>query len=383
MKKYKGIALDIGTTNIVAALISGGDSIEGEISPTYRVTNCQNIYAPDLIGRISAAEKDYKALREALVFSVNCAVSEICAVAGVFTDELYTVAVGNSLMSCFFAGLPVDGLGKSPYTAPSSFGKEYEIEGYIGGKAYIAPIIGSFVGGDVSAGVYRFANGQDGVLFIDAGTNGEVYGCYGGKRLACSAAAGPALEVGVGDVPFHQRGIDAVRAEGALVSHTVGGDDPQGLAGSGVIQLISLILGKECDEKGRIQGGKVTLRGGFDFTDEHVCRFQLAKAALAAATLSLMRGLKMPPNALKKLYVAGAIGSAVSEDALIKTGIIPPFAKGKTQFVGNSALQGAVLLTEEKARRQITELTSATSVLPLEKSEYFKERFAEELFFYE
>lgn len=383
MKKYKGIALDIGTTNIVAALISGGDSIEGEISPTYRVTNCQNIYAPDLIGRISAAEKDYKALREALVFSVNCAVSEICAVAGVFADELYTVAVGNSLMSCFFAGLPVDGLGKSPYTAPSRLGKEYEIAGYIGGKAYIAPIIGSFVGGDVSAGIYRFARDRDGVLFIDAGTNGEVYGCYGGRRLACSAAAGPALEVGVGDVPFHQRGIDAVRTEGAIVSHTVGGELPQGLAGSGVIELISLLLGKECDERGKIEGGKVTLQGGFEFTEEHVCRFQLAKAALAAATLSVMKGLKMPPNALKKLYVAGAIGSAVSEDALIRTGIIPAFAKGKTRFVGNSALQGAVLLTEEKARWEITELAAATSVLPLEKSEYFKERFAEELFFYE
>lgn len=383
MTEYKGIALDIGTTNVVAALVTGGDCAKTEILLKNGCVNGQVTFAPDLVGRISAAELDYAALRGALLDSVNRAVSGLCAAAGVSPVGLPTVAVGNTLMSSFFVGLSVEGLGKSPFTPPSLFGEELAIEGYVGGSAYIAPAMGSFVGGDVAAGVYRFAPEEDGVLFIDAGTNGEVYGCYRGKRLACSAAAGPALEVGTGAAAMEERAVTAYRKEGKLCAATRDGRPFSALAGSGVIELVALMIGKECDERGHIENGGVVLEGGVAFTDRHMGEFQLAKAAIAAATLCVMRGLGMPPTAIRRFCVSGAMGSAVSRGALVKTGLVPSYAAGKIELLGNSALLGCVPLFDAAEREKIAALCRSTSVLPLDKSEYFKERFAEELFFYE
>ncbi len=378
MCNYKGIALDIGSTNIVAALITGGNC--ADITATH--VNAQAAISPELIGRINAADGDYGRLREALLFSVNNAVSAICDVANISPTSMPTVAVGNTVMSAFFAGLPVASLGRSPFTPPSLFGEEQAVEGYVGGSAYIAPAFGGFVGGDVAAGVFAHAANEDGVLFIDVGTNGEVYGCYKGKRLVCSAAAGPALEKARGAGTSHLA-VSARRSGGRLSVATADGSTPAGLAGSAVAELVALMIGNECDEMGKITGGAVNLEGGITFTDKDMTEFQLAKAAIAAATLCVMRGLRMPPAAIKKLYIAGAMGSGTDPQALIKTGLVPSYAAGKLQFLGNSALKGSYMLFEEDAKAKIKAFCKDTAVLPLEKSEYFKERFAEELFFYE
>ena len=379
MKKYKGIALDIGTTNIAAALITDG----GYMDLHRTVPNPQGLFSTNLVGRISAAEHSYAALRSALLQGVNSAVADLCSTAGVKPTELPTVAVGNTLMCCFFLGLPVDSLGKSPYTAPSLFGDVYSVSGYIGGGSYVAPAFGSFVGGDISAGILCTDMKMDGVLYIDAGTNGEVYGSYAGKSLACSAAAGPALEKGITGGVCGGVAYSAVRENGALRLITRDGKPPASIAGSGVIELVALMIGNECGENGRIEGDSLELGGGLCFTAADMTAFQLAKAAIAAATLCVVRGLGMPVGGLKRLYVAGAMGSAVSEGALIRTGLVPGWAAGKVQAVGNGALKGAALLFEEANRQKLKALCEKTRVLPLDKSEYFKERFAEELFFYE
>lgn len=376
MTYYKGIALDIGTTNIAAALVRDG----GYMGLQGGAPNPQALYAPDLIGRILAADRDYAALRGALLEGVNALVAGLCATAGVAPHSLPTVAVGNSLMCSFFLGLPVSAMGVSPYTPPSLFGEDYRVEGYIGGNAYIAPAFGSFVGGDISAGTLCMDE-KDAVLYIDAGTNGEVYGSYGGKTLVCSAAAGSALEKGVG------RGSSiaykVARVKGKLLAQTESGRPATAIAGSGIIQLVSLMLGEECDEKGHITAGKLVLNEGLSFTEGDMTAFQLAKAAIAAATLCTVRGLGLPPGKLKKLYVAGVIGQKTAEADLIRTGLLPTWAADKVCPVGNGALKGAAMLLEEENRQKLLAICAGAKVLPLDKSEYFKERFAEELFFYE
>ena len=374
----RGIAIDIGSTNIAAALIAE----DGRVRFTSKNLNLQTTVSADIIGRIGG---EYGLLRRLLMESVNKTVSELCAAAGIKPEGLPASVAGNTLMSCFFAGLPAESLGHAPFKSPSLFGDEYDIDGFICGKAYIAPCFGAFVGGDISAGLLSApALRKGGMLYIDAGTNGEVYGCLDGKALVCSAAAGPALENGIGCASRSGGSIaDSVRRteDGTLEPVCRDGTAAAGLSGSGVISLMSLIIGRECSCSGHLTGGSLSLGGGLVLRDPDVCAFQLAKAAIAAAVLCVMRGLAMRPSECRKVCLAGAMGSAVSEKALLRTGLLPDFAAGKTVPLGNSALKGAALLLDGEYRKKALSYTRNAKVLPLDKSEYFKECFAEELFF--
>lgn len=378
MARFRGIALDIGATNIAAALVAE----DGAAVLTAETANLQAHESADLIGRTGG---DYAFLRALLLQSANTAVEMLCDSAGISPEDLPVSAVGNTPMSCFFAGEPVESFGHTPYTAPSLFGEEREIEGFVCRGAYIAPCFGAFVGGDVAAGLLTVPfPRKGGMLYIDAGTNGEVYGRLGGKALVCSAAAGPALEAGISG----SGGENAVAAnsarrgeDGEIELVAEGGKAPARLSGSGFISLMSLLIGRECAPNGHLRGGALRLGEGLRLTDADVTAFQLAKAAIAAAVLCVTRALGAEGSAYARIYLAGAVGNAASEDAMLRTGLLPPFAKGKTKPVGNAALKGASLLLDEKFRRKALALTQNTRVLPLDKSEYFKSRFAEELFF--
>ena len=110
------------------------------------------------------------------------------------------------------------------------------------------PNIGSYVGGDITAGVLvsMLWNRPEFSLFIDLGTNGELVFGNSDFMMSCACSAGPAFEGG--DISCGMRATDgAIEActidkETMEPSYRVIGEEgqkPIGLCGSGIIDVIA------------------------------------------------------------------------------------------------------------------------------------------------
>jgi uncharacterized 2Fe-2S/4Fe-4S cluster protein (DUF4445 family) len=237
-----GIALDIGTTTLVAELIC----LEtGERLASESMLNPQTAFAQDVLTRIhfAAQENGLKTLHDAFISAFSALRGRLAQSAGIDGKRIYEVVFsGNTTMLHLAMGIDPASLGRYPYDAVISGGESVPGAG-LGispfGRIYLPPIISAFVGADITSGILatRLA-GQKGVtLFIDIGTNGEIVLARDGKLAATSTAAGPAFEgmnitCGARAVPgsVEQFTIDEA---GNPMYKTIGGKPANGICGSG------------------------------------------------------------------------------------------------------------------------------------------------------
>lgn len=110
-------------------------------------------------------------------------------------DLREVVLAGNTAMQLLFTGHSVRGLAAAPFLPETLFRGDAE-DALEGIPLRLVPCIAGYVGGDITAGL--LASGLAGrpgrVLFLDAGTNGEMALGGRGGFLCCSVAAGPAFE---------------------------------------------------------------------------------------------------------------------------------------------------------------------------------------------
>jgi len=107
-----GLAVDLGTTTVVARLI---DMAGGQCRATEATLNPQTRFGDDVVSRISYArtEKEYAELREAIINCINDLTAKLCRKAGIESDSIYEICiVGNTTMNHIFLGLPVAQLGR-------------------------------------------------------------------------------------------------------------------------------------------------------------------------------------------------------------------------------------------------------------------------------
>ncbi len=176
-----GLALDVGTTTVVAAL---ADLAKGEEIGVASMANSQRDRGHDVITRIQFAceEGGLERLKEAVVGDANLLIGRVCESCGVSRDDIYEVVVaGNTTMLHLFAGVSPRSIGIAPYV--STFDREtrfdaremgIEISGY--GRVVLLPSVSSYVGADIVAGLVAsdLFSSDEPVLFIDIGTNGEI-----------------------------------------------------------------------------------------------------------------------------------------------------------------------------------------------------------------
>ena len=144
-----------------------------------------------------------------------------------------------------------------PYLSAADVGIEINPESWV----YISPAVGSYVGGDITAGLLctDLAIEAEGFrLFIDIGTNGEIVVGNNEVLMTCACSAGPAFEGG--GIEYGMRAaIGAIeRAEvdpktGIPVYSTIGNSKPKGICGSGMISLLAeLFLTGWLDAAGKL-----------------------------------------------------------------------------------------------------------------------------------
>ncbi|MDQ1279879.1 MAG: hypothetical protein QG670_1141 [Thermoproteota archaeon] len=389
-----GVAVDVGTSKIVASLI---DLLSGETLALGSIENPQIIHGEDILSRISYAilgENELKELASLAINGVNTAIQNASERAKVSLSNIYEVViVGNTAMHHIFLGLQPRHLALAPYipTIKESINLKTEEVGLRinpCGNIHLPPIIAGFVGSDDIADLVATGINENNetALLLDVGTNTEVN--VGNKilLLSCSCASGPAFE---GANITH--GMKAV--EGAIEKvkidpktfkieyEVIGNSKPVGICGSAMIDILAEMLrNKLLDKTGRFQvrqfpkifkkTGNTTsftivrssdteIGKNIVFTQRDVRELQLAKAAIYAGCWILMEKRKVVEIELKRVYVAGAFGNYI-EPANAKTiGLIPDVSDNKIELVGNTALSGAKMILKSKHVREITEELSA------------------------
>ena len=387
------VALDIGTTTLVAYLV---DSNTGLIEDAAGALNPQAAHGADLISRIAFSETPGgpETLRREATQAADDLVRVLLQRSGVSGDDVKWVgAVGNTCMHHLFLGIPAGGLGRIPYAASvldtgvmSALSAGLTSVNPEAGFFFL-PNIAGFVGSDALA--VALVAGMDEcsrpTLAIDIGTNGEILLAANGRILACSAAAGPAFEgvnISYGTIAA-QGAIDWVGfagppPHGDIEIHVIGNIEPRGICGSGLISLVAALrraglvseagafepeaIDPESPLARRIATGPGP--GGIEFilsdpgdvalphdiaparvalTQRDIRELQLAKAAIRAGAEALIAKAGIRAADIEQIVLAGAFGTYLDTYAAQAIGLLPGAPQARITALGNAAGEGAAL----------------------------------------
>ena len=354
-----GLAIDIGTTTVSALLI---DMVTGDILGKASSGNGQIRYGADVINRIieSAKPGGRRRLQKAVIDeTINPLIQQMCRAAKFPNKQIYRMCVaGNTTMNHLFAGVNADPVRMEPYIPTfyktnSLYASDLGLTVNPDAHIIIAPNIGSYVGGDITAGtlVSMLWNKPEFSLFIDLGTNGELVFGNSDFMMSCACSAGPAFEGG--DISCGMRATDgAIEActidkETMEPTFTVVGDPgqkPIGLCGSGIIDVISELFsagiinpkGKFVREGERIRRDKYGM-GSYvlafqkdagaekdvEITEVDIDNFIRAKGAIFSAIRTMLNSLEFDVSMIEEVYVAGGIGSGINMKHAVNIGMFP------------------------------------------------------------
>ncbi len=392
-----GMILDLGTTTLAACLV---DKKTGETLAKASTLNPQGAFGADVLSRISAfGDGKGDEMRAAVVDATNRLISEFSHT-GAQIDDL--IVVGNPTMLHLFIGVDPTGIGSYPFTPAFTDAKSYagtEV-GINAPRVLLLPSISAYLGSDVSAGILacEMHKSDKTQLFMDLGTNGEIVLTHKGKLYAASTAAGPALEganmsCGIGGI---MGAIDRVWSEnGQLRFSTIGNAPARGICGSGIIDLLALLLDEGIlDETGawseecssslfhHLEDDCFYLTPNIYLSQDDVRQFQLAKAAIAAGVEALTAHCSVKMDEIERISLAGGLGYYMSPASAARTGLLSPALLSRTQIVGNTALAGAQLcLLDEEKQAEINTLCKETETVELSFSSVFSQAYIENMGF--
>ena len=387
-------AFDLGTTSIAGYLIH----IAGKrVVLTAGMRNPQAQYGGDVISRADyALSNGPKALADCAREAIDGLARKMCIEAGVSWEKIYAVLLaGNTAMHHLFLGISPDSLVHAPYNPVINepldlSASHYGLRIHPAARLLTLPVIGGFVGADTVACLISgdWLNREKLTLMIDIGTNGELVLGGRSRRIACSTAAGPAFEGA--KITCGMRGaegaIDHVWLKDGVVGwHIIGEGKARGICGSGLVDLIAVLLETgELDESGKLQSGDTYSIGdtGVYLTQKDVREVQLAKAAMAAGIVLMAEKLGVEVEDIEEVAIAGAFGNYIDPDSACAIGLIPAGLRQRIVPVGNAAGEGAKLSLMDKAAWESgATLASGTEFLELATMPQFQDEFVEQLGF--
>lgn len=410
-------AVDVGTTNVVASLfdLASGARVAGGYT-----RNPQTDIGPDVLTRMHVSMGGRgRELHSLLVMGINRLLRQLCDTAGIGRDRVSAVAIaGNTIMTHFLLDLTVEHIPVEPYIPvvhrvdfldPSSIGLDMNPRGIV----YVFPNAGSYVGGDIIAGILSSGlyKDREPSLLIDVGTNAEiVLGCD--EWIVVSAgAAGPALEGGIAEIgmnasegAIHRVAIaapphtEAGQAAGFTVTvDTIGGGEPEGLCGSGMIELVcELYRAGVVDRTGKltakasnvveVDGHKAFVIYGkgqkrLILRDTEIDNFLRSKAAMFSALRVVVTSVGLTFGDIRKVYVSGAFGMGINVDKAIDLGMIPKIPRERFLPIGNSSLRGAeLLLLQREVLHDIDRISGMITYKEMNTDREFMKEFPAALF---
>jgi uncharacterized 2Fe-2S/4Fe-4S cluster protein (DUF4445 family) len=390
-----GLAVDVGTTTLVMELV---DVESGRTLDIEAALNSQSKRGADVISRLTYALAETKhpaELRDLVLGTLSQMARRLLVRNRISPGSVYEVVVsGNTAMSHLLLGVPVDTLATAPYHAvfsrlPGLNAREVGLAIHPHGKAYFAPNIKSFVGGDISSGILaaRLSARSGNYLFLDLGTNGEIVLKAGEELVATSTAAGPAFEgmnISCG-MPALPGAIYRVEDTGSIQASTIGNGPAQGVCGTGLIDLIAVFLARgEIVPGGAIQNPakRLPVAAGIVLTQDDVRQMQLACAAIKSGTRLMLKANGLSVERLDGIFIAGAFGSYLNIGNSMALGLLPRMDEKRVVFIGNASLAGArLLLVAKEEREEVEALVQRIRYLSLASDREFQDYFIRALEF--
>ncbi len=409
------IAMDIGTTTIYGQIL---DLNNGEVLSSFGEFNGQISYGEDVITRLIYAEKPggLKKLNDVVIETINKLISRLVKKAAIDCDEISTITLaGNTTMTQLLLSVNPRYIRRSPYVPASSIyppikAKDLGMELGDHVTALIYPIISSYVGGDIVAGVmgsgmYRT---EELTLYMDIGTNAEIV--IGNKDwLACAAAsAGPALEGG--GIEFGMRATKGAIEDFLIdpatydpMNLTIGNVRPRGICGSGLITMVAVMFEMGViDNQGKFNRDLDTPRirerdeiveyvlvweneteVGRDIvlTEPDIENFLRAKGAMYSGYMTLLAEVGMSIDDIQRIILAGGFGSYVDLEKAMTVGLLPETEPEKVIFVGNGSLMGCKMSAlTNRLRDDVVEVTRRMTNFELSETSSYMDNYVASLF---
>jgi uncharacterized 2Fe-2S/4Fe-4S cluster protein (DUF4445 family) len=397
-----GIAVDVGTTTVVMNLVN----LEtGAVAHTASFENPQRFGGSDVMHRISYDSGPYSGeLRSVMLSAINFEIGDMVKTVGTHRRRIYeAVFVGNATMRDLLFGLDVQPIGERPYkstvelayergerdtTSITTTAKELGLRIFPDAAVYAGPLIGSHVGSDVAADMLAIGMDEmeDVVMLVDVGTNTEVVVGNRHRLMAASCPAGPAFEGGqvTYAMPGYDGAIEAVRIkDGAIELETIGGGDPEGICGSGLVDLLAELRRTEkMTELGVYPDGSSEFifapEQGMTLSRADISNLAQAKSANYCGQAIVLRNYGIGPGDVARLYLAGGFANYINEANAVDIGFIASVPQERIKKVGNASLQGAtIMLTSGAKRKEIEALAKRVEHVELETTPDFFDMFVE------
>lgn len=410
--KNFGIALDIGTTTIVAYLV---DLRSQKVLAAKASHNPQVDFGEDVITRIMYAQEQngLEKLHHAVIDTINTLIYSMAKEQNLTLDDITAVTcAGNTTMTHLLLKIEPSYIRKEPYIPAANFmpvirAAEVGIKVNPRGLLACFPCIGSYVGGDIVSGV--LASGMDNTdqlsLFIDLGTNGEVV--IGNKEyfVACSTSAGPCFEGGglSSGIRAMKGAIQSVSMDkNKLKIDTIGNAAPRGICGSGIIDIMSEFLKhKIMDRSGKLKDNKlcpVRERDGakeivlvdkklsatakdIKIDENDIKNVIHSKGAIYTGIEVLLKELGYEKSNIKHVFIAGGMGTALNIRSAINIGLLPDLPEDKFEFLGNTSVTGAKMcMLSSEAIKKADSIADKMAYLDLSTSPLFMNSYSASLF---
>ncbi len=414
-------AIDIGTTTVSLYLV---DLLTGEVKAQVAEYNGQIQYGEDVISRIMYAGRGsgLKDLQDKVIGTINSLIEQACKRVNAEPQEIVkAVIAGNSTMIHLLLGIPPQNIRLSPFVttvnqAPPLYGRDLGLGLHPEASIDCLPGVASYVGADITAGV--LSSGMDNAdaltLFLDVGTNGEMVMGNREWLVTCACSAGPAFE-GAGVVHGMRAtkgAIEEVWISGPAAEHpyeanyrVIGGVQPRGFCGSGLISLLAeMLITGVVDKAGNINlnlaqanprirsgehGAEYVVAWASDsstgkdvvITAVDIDNLKRAKAAIYAGYVVLAQSVGVPLELVEQMLIGGSFGKYINVEKAVQIGLLPDLPWERFQFLGNTSVRGAYLaLINQQLRSKITDIAARMTYIELSADNAFYEAFMSAMF---
>ena len=397
-----GVAVDLGTTQISVSLLSlnTGQRLAGRCG-----RNPQGESGADVMTRLivaSGSPEQATEMSSRVVSAIGEGLHDIASREGIDLGKVRRLALaGNTAMIALLTGRnsglllhPDTWMGTIDCLPLDTSGWKTKWEIPAGATVDVLPPAGGFVGSDLLAGVLAtgLSESTRPGLLIDFGTNSEI-ALWDGRTLSVtSAAGGPAFEeCGIRcGLPAEPGAVCQVRVEaGVAECRTIAGEEPCGICGTGIIDLIAgLLRSGILNEKGQFApvfaGTGFVFAGGeppLDLGKRDVDLFQRAKAAVGAGIQVLTDEAGIGYPEIDRVFVGGTFGKSLDSINAAAVGLLPPVQQDRIELCGNTALAGCELaLLSPVADRRLRKIGEEARVIDLAGHRDFEDIYLENLY---
>ena len=388
-RRVCGIACDLGTSTVVLHLV---DMATGLVLRTASGYNQQIKRGDDVISRLDYARKPerLKELQDLAILTVNHLIQKTTQEARIpVSDIVFGVFAGNTTMVHLFLGLEPRFIREEPYVptfneVPVVPAHELGLKMNREARVYCAPVVGSYVGGDITAGLLAspiLRESEKVSMLIDVGTNGELVVGNGEWLITCACSAGPAFEGGgiKCGMPATDGAIAQIRlgTDGFLDYRVIGGGKPKGLCGSGLVDLLGeLFVGGLIDRNGKFKSARAGGRlvdtetgpgfliesAGRSFwgrdlvlTERDIAALIRTKGAVFSACSLLLKNVGLSLDHIHAFYISGGFGQSLDIENAVRIGLLPDLPRDRFHYLGNSSLLGAYLILRSRKNKDLVD----------------------------